>query len=81
MDTDSFVLSVNTHDIIKELKNLEDLLDFSILNTNHEIFSKKNEKVLSKFRIETPKIVWRDEFVCLRSKSFSFKCGKDDENN
>ena len=29
MDTDSFVLSVNTKDIIKDLKNLEDILDFS----------------------------------------------------
>ena len=80
MDTDSFVLSVNTHDTIKELKNIEDLLDFSILNTNHELFSNKNKKVLSKFRIETPKVVWTDEFVCLRSKSVSFKCGNDDES-
>ena len=41
MDTDSFVLSVNTKDNIKDLKNLEDLIDFSNLNENHEIFSKK----------------------------------------
>ena len=27
MDTDSFVLSVNTKDIIKDLKNLEDIFD------------------------------------------------------
>ena len=44
MDTDSFVLSVNTKDIIKDLKNLEDLFDFSNLNKNHELFSKKNKK-------------------------------------
>ena len=37
MDTDSFILSVNTKDIIKDLKNLEDLLDFSKLNENQEI--------------------------------------------
>ena len=29
IDTDAFVLSVNTKDIIKDLKNLEDLFDFS----------------------------------------------------
>ena len=29
MDTDSFVLSVNTKDIIKDLKILEDIFDFS----------------------------------------------------
>ena len=31
MDTDSFVLSVNTKDIIKDLKSLEDIFDFSNL--------------------------------------------------
>ena len=35
MDTDSFVLSVNTTDIIKNLKDLEDLFDFSNLDKNH----------------------------------------------
>ena len=30
MDTDSFVLSVNTKDIIKDLKNLEDIFDMKI---------------------------------------------------
>ena len=34
LDTDSFVLGVNTKDIIKDLKNLEDLFDFSNLNEN-----------------------------------------------
>ena len=32
MDTDSFVLSVNTIDIIKDLKKLEDMFDFSNLD-------------------------------------------------
>ena len=44
MDTNSFVLSVNTKDIIKDLKNLEDIFDFSNLDKNHELFSKKKEK-------------------------------------
>ena len=44
MDTDSFVLSVNTKDIIKELKILEDRFDFSNLDKNHELFSNKNKK-------------------------------------
>ena len=37
MDTDSFVLSVNTKDIIKDLKNLEDIFDFSNLDKNQVI--------------------------------------------
>ena len=39
MDTDSFILTVNTKDIIKDLKNLEDIFDFSNLDENHELFS------------------------------------------
>ena len=56
------------------MKNLEDIFDFSNLDENHELFSKKNKKVISKFKRETPKNVIIDEFVCLRSKDYSFKC-------
>ena len=80
MDTDSFVLSVNTKDIIKDLKNLEDIFDFSNLDKNHELFSNKNKKVIGKFKIETPKNIWIDEFVCLRSKMYAFKCADDSKN-
>ena len=80
MDTDSFVLSVNTKDIIKDLKNLEDIFDFSNLDKNHELYSNKNKKIIGKFKIETPKSVWIDEFVCLRSKMYAFKCGNDSKN-
>ena len=80
MDTDSFVLSVNTKDIIKDLKNLEDIFDFSNLDKNHELFSNKNKKVIGKFKIETPKNIWIDEFVCLRSKMYAFKCGNYSKN-
>ena len=27
--------------------------------------------------METPKNIWIDEFVCLRSKRYAFKCGDD----
>ena len=80
MDTDSLVLSVKTKDIIKDLKNLEDIFDFSNLDKNHEIFSNKNKKVIGKFKIETPKNIWIDEFICLRSKMYAFKCGNDSKN-
>ena len=80
MDTDSFILSVNTKDIIKDLKNLEDVFDFSNLDKTHELFSNKNEKVIGKFKIETPKNIWIDEFVCLRSKMYAFKCGDDSKS-
>ena len=80
MDTDSFVLSVNTKDIIEDSKNLEDIFDFSNLDENHELFSNKNKKLIGKFQMETPKSIWIDKFVCLRSKMYAFKCGDDSKN-
>ena len=44
MDTDSFVLSINCSKIIKDLKNLKHLLDFSSLDKKHELFRNKNKK-------------------------------------
>ena len=80
IDTDSFLLSVNTKDIIKDLKNLEDVFDFSNLDKNHELFSNKNKKVIGFFKIETPKSIWIDEFFWLRSKMYAFKYGNDSKN-
>ena len=80
IDTDGMILSMKTKDIIKDLKNLEDIFDFSNLDKNHELFSERNKKVIGKFKIETPKNIWIDEFVCLRSKAYSFKCKNNDEN-
>ena len=80
IDTDGMFLSMKTKDIIKDLKNLEDIFDFSNLDKYHELFSNRNKKVIGKFKIETPKIIWIDEFICLRSKAYSFKCENNDEN-
>ena len=38
-------------------------------------YGNKNEEVVDKFETETPEKTWIDEFVCLRSKACSFKCG------
>ena len=38
---------------------------------------KKNKKIIGKFEIETPKNIWIEEFVCLRTKMYAFKCGDD----
>ena len=82
IDTDGMILSMKTKDIIKDLKNLEKIFDFSNLDKIHELYSEKNKKVIGKFKIETPKNIWIDEFVCLRSKAYSFKCkdNKEDKN-
>ena len=80
MDTDSFILSVNTKDLIRDLKNSEDIFDISNLDEKREIFSNKNKKVIGKFKIETIKNIWIDEFVCLRPKTYSFKCNDNTES-
>ena len=80
METGSFVLSANRKDIIKDLRNLEDLFDFSNSNENDEIFINKNKKVVGKYKLETPKSIWIDEFVCLRSKMYAPNCGDDSKN-
>ena len=80
MDCDSFVMSIETQNIINDLKNLENLFDFSNLNKNHELFCNKNKKVVGKFKMETPENIWIDEFVALSSKCYAFKCGNDSKN-
>ena len=80
IDTDGMFLSMKTKDVIKDLKNLEDIFDFSNLDENHELFSNRNKKAIGNFKIETPKNICIDEFVCLRSKAYSFKCKDKDEN-
>ena len=50
------------------------------MNENHDLFSNKNKKVNGKFKNETPKNIWIDKFVCLRSKMYAFKCGDDSKN-
>ena len=42
-------------DIIKDVKNLEDIFVFENLDEKHDFFSNKNKKVIGKSKIETPK--------------------------
>ena len=59
MDTNSFVLNVNTDDNIEDLYKLEDSFDFTTLNKDHELFSERRTKqwlVNSKSKLENKKI-------------------------
>ena len=75
MDADNFVLSMNRKSIIKDLKNFEDMFDFSNLSENHDLFSNKNKTIIGNFQKETPKNIHIDEFISLRSKMCALKCG------
>ena len=46
-------------------------------NMNYSVI--KTKKV-GFFKLETPKNFWIDEFVCLRSKMYAFKCGGNSKN-
>ena len=74
------ILSMNTKDIIKDLKILEDNFDFKSLDENHELFSEKNKKMIGEYKIETLRKIWMDEFACLRSNAYSFLCKIEDKN-
>ena len=51
------------------------------MSENHELFSNKNKnKLIGNFEKETPKNIWIDEFICLRSKMYAFQCGNDNKN-
>ena len=45
---------------------------------NYSVIKTKNKMV--SFKLETPKIIWIDAFVCLRSRMYSMKCGNDSKN-
>ena len=77
IDTDAFVISVNTENNIIDFKNLGDIFNFSNLDENHDLFGNKNKNVIGKIEIEAPKNICIDEPFCLRSKMYSFKCGAD----
>ena len=72
MDTDSFILSIKTGDLINDLEYFKDDFDFSELDENHELYDAINKKVIGKLKIETSPIIELDNFVALRSKSYSF---------
>ena len=76
MDTDSFTLSIKTRDLINYLEYFKDDFDFSELDENHELYDTINKKVIGKMKIETSPIIELDNFVALRSKSYSFSYGQ-----
>ena len=60
---------------MNDLEYFKDDFDFSELDENHELYDTINKKVIGKMRIETSPIIELDNFVALRSKSYSFSYG------
>ena len=83
-DTDAFIMSLTTKDIVNDLSKLQDqynLFDFSNLNKEHKLFSNDFKKIPGYLKIETPKSLYIDKFVCLRSKCYAYMTQLDGYEN
>ena len=83
-DTDAYVMSVRTTDIVYDLDKLQDqykIFDFSNLNREHNLFSNEFKKIPGYLKIETPKSLYIDKFVFLRSKCYAYTTELDGNDN
>ena len=71
-DCESFVMSAQTDDIVNDLKETYKMYDFHNLDSNHELYDNRLEKIPGYLNIETPKSLYLDKFVAFRSKSYSY---------
>ena len=84
MDTDSFILKVRSNDVVNDLYELREHMDFSNYPKDHELFTKyglkqnQNKKVPGKFKDELGGEEMT-EFIALRSKMYAFKTAKVEE--
>ena len=67
IDTDSFILSIKTTNLLKVLEYFKDGFDFSELDISYELYDTINKKVIGKMKIETSSVIELDNFVALRS--------------
>ena len=83
-DTDAFIMSIKTTDLVNDLSNLQyqyKMFDFSNLNKEHKLFSNEFKKIPGYLKIETPKSLYIDKFVCLRSKCYAYTTQLDGYEN
>ena len=83
-DRDAFIMSIKTTDIVNDLSNLQEqykMFDFSNLNKEHKLFSNEFNKIPGYLKIETPKSLYIDKFVCLRSKCYAYTIQLDGYEN
>ena len=71
------ILAIKTPDLEKDLEYFKEDFDFANLNKNHPLYNPKNDKVIGKMKIETGPCIYIDEFVALRSKSYSYSYGAE----
>ena len=83
-DTDALVISVRTKDIVNDLDKLQEqyrMFDFSNLDKEHKLFSNDFMKIPGYLKKETPKSLYINNFVCLRSKGYAYQTELDGKDN
>ena len=65
---------IRTTNTAIDFEKSEDFSDFSNLNKTHEIFKNTMKKFDGKSKNETQKTIYLDEFIALKSKTYSFEC-------
>ena len=83
-DTVSPAKIVKTTDVENDLGKLQDeykIFDFSNMNKDHKLFSDKFKKMPGCLKIGTPKSLYLNKFVCLRSKCYAYKTELDGNCN
>lgn len=77
-DTDSFIMEIQTDNIVEDLAKYPDKFDFSNFNPAHQLYSTKHKKVPGYMKVEFPgKIIIR--FVGLRSKCYGLEFLEDED--
>ena len=81
LDVDSFVLSMKSNAIVNDLDTLQGTQKMFGSNSDkhQKLFSNELKKVTDLLKIETPKNIWLDEFVRLRSKVYACNTGNDSQ--
>ena len=77
-------MSVRTMDIVNDSSSLQDrykIFDFCNLNKEHKLFSNEFKKIPGYLKVETPKSVYIDKIVCLRSKRYAYTKEFDGNDN
>ena len=86
LDTDSFILTIQTKVIVRFLEKLQELpekyeiFDCSNLDEKHKLFSHVYKKIPRNLKKETPKSFYVDKFIALMSKAYSIVVDNKNKN-
>ncbi len=75
MNTNFFILEINSENYHQDLQSISQYFNFSNYDKTHSLYSLENKAKLSKFKdeIKDKKIL---EIICLCSKMYSILCNK-----